>query len=314
MCLPIMGPRPARRPARPDSASARISAGSGCARWTTRSAGIATTRPDSVATSTSEMPRASPSIVFSAECPERLSKVVTIPLTVPRSPSRGAAAIMAPSMTRCCRNDASASSRARRSCGSWPSRADPMPSSWRRDRQSDMSSQKHREYSTTDSARIANITGPPFPTSSTSGFMRGPASRRPLRFRRRSRTPGHTARASERFFWMRCARNPCAIRVGMATMRPSSVATSTSEMPLASFPALPVPKTVISAKVLTMPDHRAEEAHEGSRRSDDGKQRKSALKMKPLPEQHGLEVLLEDLLARCRSTAGPSGRARASAA
>jgi len=39
----------------------------------------------------------------------------------------------------------------------------------------------------------------------------------------------------------------------MATIRPSSVATSTSEMPLASFPALPVPNTVIRAKVRTMP-------------------------------------------------------------
>ena len=46
---------------------------------------------------------------------------------------------------------------------------------------------------------------------------------------------------------------PCTISVGIATARPSSVVTSTSEIPLESFAALPVPKTVIKAKVLIMP-------------------------------------------------------------
>src|SRR5688572_22365935 len=55
------------------------------------------------------------------------------------------------------------------------------------------------------------------------------------------------------FRWMRWDRKPCTTSAGIATASPSSVATRTSEMPLASLPALPVPNTVIRAKVLTMP-------------------------------------------------------------
>src|ERR1700683_4443025 len=33
--------------------------------------------------------------------------------------------------------------------------------------------------------------------------------------------------SAERFFWMRWERNPCRVRVGMATLRPSSVARRT---------------------------------------------------------------------------------------
>src|ERR1035438_1624067 len=142
------------------------------AMWTTMSAGIATTKPDSVATSTSEMPRARPSMVFSIECPERLSKVVTIPLTVPSRPSRGAAAIIAPSAIRCCRNDSCTSSRSRRNWGSRLSCADPRLSSSRLDRQSESNSLKHREYRMTDKPKIAIMTGPPLCTSSTRGFPR----------------------------------------------------------------------------------------------------------------------------------------------
>ena len=83
--------------------------------------------------------------LFLAECPARLSNVVTMPLTVPRRPRSGAAAIIEPNTTRCWRNDSPISSRARRSSGSCPSPGGAITSRWRRDLLRVRSSLKHLE-------------------------------------------------------------------------------------------------------------------------------------------------------------------------
>ena len=131
-------------------------------------------RPTSVKSSAGEIPAASPSIELCPFWAERLSKVLTNPLTVPSNPRSGAAAIMAPNARRCCRNPSCTSSCNRRSVANSSARTGASPTSCRRERRRGSRSMKQREYRMTESAMIANITGPPLLTMSTSAFIRRP--------------------------------------------------------------------------------------------------------------------------------------------